>query len=97
MTDARGLQLFVGRGNTGTQLKDKEGNDVAYPTTYQDQTWYLPTDLTDTPNEDGTYDITLRNNNGCHLYYIQVGDGTGKSYTAGYLYSGATAMEELPL
>ena len=97
VTDARGLQLFVGRGNTGTQLKDKEGNDVAYPTTYQDQTWYLPTDLTDTPNEDGTYDITLRNNNGCHLYYIQVGDGTGKSYTAGYLYSGETAAEELPL
>ena len=99
VSDARGLKLYVGRGNTGTELKDKEGNTVEYPKTYQDQSWYLPTDLTDTPNEDGTYDITLRNNNGCHLYYIQVGDGTGEgpSYNAGYLYSGATAMEELPL
>ncbi len=99
VTDARGLQLFVGRGNTGTQLKDKEGNDVGYPKTYEDLSWYVPTDLTDTPNEDGTYDITLRNNNGCHLYYIQVGDdtGAGKSYTAGYLYAGGTAAEELPL
>ncbi len=98
VTDARGLQLFVGRGNTGTQLKDIEGNDVAYPTTYQDQSWYLPEELTDTPNEDGTYDITLRNNNGCHLYYIQVGDGNvGESYNAAYFYAGETAIEALPL
>ena len=97
VTDARGLQLFVGRGNTGTKLMDIEGNEVGYPKTYEDLSWYLPTDLTDTPNADGTYDITLRNNNGCHLYYIQVGDGTGQSYTAGYLYSGETAAEELPL
>ena len=97
VTDARGLQLFVGRGNSGTQLKDIEGNDVGYPKTYEDLSWYVPTDLTDTPNEDGTFDITLRNNNGCHLYYIQVGDDTGKSYTAGYLYAGETAAEELPL
>ena len=74
-TDARGVELYVGRGNTGTKLLDPDGVAVAVPTTYQEQVWLLPEGLTDTPNEDGTYDITIRNTNGCHLYFIQVGDG----------------------
>ena len=74
-TDARGVELYVGRGNTGTKLQDPDGVDVALPTTYQEQVWLLPEGLSDTPNEDGTYDITIRNTNGCHLYFIQVGDG----------------------
>ncbi len=74
-SDARGVELYVGVGNSGTKLKDPDGNDVAVPTTYVDQQWLLPEDLTDTPNEDGTFDVTIRNTNGCHLYYITVGDG----------------------
>ena len=73
--EARGVQLFVGEGNSGTQLMDPDGVAVPTPTTYEEYTWYVPTDLTDTPNEDGTYNVTVRNTNGCHLYFIQVGDG----------------------
>ena len=73
--EARGVQLYVGEGNSGTQLMDPDGVAVPTPTTYEEYTWYVPTDLTDTPNEDGTYNVTVRNTNGCHLYFIQVGDG----------------------
>ena len=72
----RGVQLYVGKGNTGTLLKGPDGNAVATPKTYEDQEWLLPAEgLTDTPNEDGTFDITVRNTDGCHVYYITVGDG----------------------
>lgn len=74
-SDARGIDLYVGRGNSGTKLLDPDGNAVALPTTYQDLVWLVPEGLADTPNEDGTYDIQIRNTNGCHLYYITVGDG----------------------
>lgn len=74
-SDARGVQLFVGFGNSGTQLNDPDGNPVATPTTYTDQTWLVPADVTPTHEEDGTVDIQIRNTNGCHLYYITVGDG----------------------
>ncbi|MBQ8360819.1 MAG: chitobiase/beta-hexosaminidase C-terminal domain-containing protein [Bacteroidaceae bacterium] len=75
--EARGVELYVGRGNSGTKLLAPDGSTVATPTTYEDQVWLLPEELTDTPNEDGTYDVTIRNTNGCHLYYIQVGDDEG--------------------
>ncbi len=75
--DARGVELYVGRGNSGTKLLAPDGSTVDTPTTYEDQVWLLPEDLTDTPNEDGTYDVTIRNTNGCHLYYIQVGEDEG--------------------
>ena len=75
VTDARGVNLYLGHGTSGTQLKDPEGNSVAAPTEYTDQEWLVPTDATDTPNEDGTYDIQIYNTNGCHIYYITVGDG----------------------
>ncbi|MBR3897585.1 MAG: chitobiase/beta-hexosaminidase C-terminal domain-containing protein [Bacteroidaceae bacterium] len=74
-SDARGVELYVGRGNSGTKLNDPDGNAITMPTTYVEQVFFLPEDLTDTPNEDGTFDITVRNTNGCHLYFIQVGDG----------------------
>ena len=73
--EARGVELYVGRGNSGTKLNAPDGSAVATPTTYEEQVWLLPEELTDTPNEDGTYDITVRNTNGCHLYFVQVGDG----------------------
>lgn len=74
MSDARGVQLFVGWGNSGTQLNDPNGNAVPAPTTYQDLEWLVPADVEAT-NEDGTVDIQIRNTNGCHIYYITVGDG----------------------
>ena len=93
-TDARGVQLFVGFGNSGTQLNAPDGNAVAAPTTYQDQEWLVPTELTDTPNEDGTYNIQVRNTNGCHIYYITVGEGdepaVEEAKKVAYLYSGST-------
>lgn len=72
LTAARGVALFVGQNETGTKLLDAEGNDVAYPTTYTEQEWLLPAEgLAETANDDGTYDITVRNSDGCHLYYIE--------------------------
>lgn len=87
-SDPRGVQLFLGHNESGTLLNDPEGNAVPSPTTYEDQTWYVPTDATDTPNSDGTYDVCVRNTNGCHLYYIQVGDADNSSKIA-YVYSSA--------
>ena len=87
-SEARGVNLYVG-STSGTQLNDPDGNAVATPTTYEDQVFYVPTDLTDTPNEDGTYNIVIYNTNGCHLYYIQVGEDGGSEMDdikIGYLY-----------
>ena len=75
LTDARGVQLYLGHGTSGTQLMGPDGNAVATPTEYVDQEWLVPTDAADTPNEDGTYDIQIYNTNGCHIYYITVGEG----------------------
>ncbi len=75
LTDARGVQLYLGHGTSGTQLMGPDGNAVAAPTEYVDQEWLVPTDAADTPNEDGTYDIQIYNTNGCHIYYITVGEG----------------------
>jgi hypothetical protein len=75
VTDARGVNLYIGFGTSGTQLLDPQGNSVAAPTAYTDQEWLVPTDAPDTPNDDGTYDIQIYNTNGCHIYYIIVGDG----------------------
>lgn len=74
LTDARGVELYIGRGTSGTKLKDPEGNTVEIPKTYQDLVWLVPED-TEPTNEDGTVDIQIYNTNGCHLYYITVGDG----------------------
>ena len=94
LTDARGVQLYLGHGTSGTQLLGPDGNAVATPTEYQDQEWVVPTDAADTPNEDGTYDIQIYNTNGCHIYYITVGDGGQQVEDAkkiGYLFNGSNA------
>ena len=57
-TDARGVQLFAGE----TELKDADGNAVAAPTTYTEQTWVVPAGV--------AYDIVVKNTNGCHIYFI---------------------------
>ena len=97
--EARGVELYIGIGNSGTKLKDPDGNDVAVPTTYVDQEWLVPAEgLTDTPNEDGTFDVTIRNTNGCHLYYITVGDGDSpqveEAKKVAYLHASGINMEE---
>ena len=95
VTDARGVNLYIGHGTSGTQLLGPDGNSVAAPTAYTDQEWLVPTDAADTPNEDGTYDIQIYNTNGCHIYYITVGDGDEPQVTdakkVGYLFNGSNA------
>jgi len=92
VTDARGVNLYIGHGTSGTQLLGPDGNTVSAPVEYTDQEWLVPTDATDTPNDDGTYDIQIYNTNGCHIYYITVGDGDSPvvedAKKVGYLYSG---------
>ena len=85
VTSSRGVQLFLGHGNAGTELMDAEGSPVPTVTTYTDQEWVVPTDAADEANADGTYDVQIRNTNGCHIYYIEVDDGTPwtESYTDG--------------
>ena len=46
----------------------------------------------------GESTLKLTSTNGHHIYYIIIGEGdVAASYNAGYLYSGETAMESLPL
>lgn len=83
-SDARGVQLFIG-SETGTKLLAPDGSEVAVPTTYQDQTWAVPATPTDVANADGTFDIVVRNTNGCHLYYITVEGPAGAASGDGLL------------
>ncbi|MBR1415825.1 MAG: chitobiase/beta-hexosaminidase C-terminal domain-containing protein [Prevotella sp.] len=92
LTDARGVQLYLGHGTSGTKLLAPDGSEVSAPTTYTEQEWIVPTDTVDTPNDDGTYDIQMYNTNGCHVYYIEVGDASEKSNVA-YLYGGSIDAE----
>ena len=73
-TDKRGVELYLGRGTSGTKLKAPDGTDIEMPTTYVEQTWQVPLDATDATNADGTYDIQIYNTNGCHLYFINVNE-----------------------
>lgn len=72
-SDARGVELYVGAGHEGTKLTAPDGSDVAIPTTYQELEWIVPANLT------APADIQIYNTNGCHIYYITVGDGAGIS------------------
>ena len=65
-SEARGVQLFVNEGDDGNpahgkQLTDANGNTVAVPQSYAEQTWYV----------DDTSDIIVYNTNGCHIYFIE--------------------------
>lgn len=60
------LGLFVNEGDDGNlahgkQLTDANGNTVAVPQSYTEQTWYV----------DDTSDIIVYNTNGCHIYFIE--------------------------
>ena len=69
ITDARGVKLYAGADENGTELKAPDGTEVAYPKTYTEQKWQMPADAT-------TTDVCVRNNNGCHIYFIKVTAGT---------------------
>lgn len=80
-SDARGVELYVTHGlvasNSGTKLLNPDGEANPMPTVYDEYTWVVPAEgLTDEANEDGTYDIQVRNTNGCHIYFIEVGGST---------------------
>ena len=99
-TEARGYELYIvpkGKYNTkGTKLKDPDGNAIAAPKKYVEQTWLVPEEgLTDTPNEDGTYDVLIYNTNGCHCYFINVdeGDNMGEARKVAWLHAGGTALD----
>ena len=62
-SDKRGVDLYV----DGTKL-DKDPAD--YPTTYAEYTWTIPGEAGGEP-----VDVDVQPNNGCHIYFIQVGDG----------------------
>ena len=87
LTDARGVNLYLGHGTGGTQLVAPDGSSVGAPTEYAELEWLVPVDAADTPNDDGTFDIQIYNTNGCHIYFIEVGDNSKKSSVA-YLYGG---------
>ena len=59
ITKARGVKLLVGE----TELTDPEGNAVAVPTTYVEQTWAVPAG-------EGVVDVVVKNTDGCHIYFI---------------------------
>ena len=109
VAESRGVELYLVKDvNTlahGTKLKAPTGDEVALPTTYQDLEWLLPAEdaLTDADkamaNEDGTYNVLIYNTNGCHLYYITVGDGDAPvvedAKKVAYLYEGDGLEEDL--
>ena len=70
LSDARGVRLFIndpqedGSIKHGTQLLDPDGNEVAMPKEYTEQTWLVPA------GEDKV-DIIVNNSNGCHIYFIE--------------------------
>ncbi len=74
-SDARGVTLSVG----GTTLTDPDGNAVSAPKTYTEQTWAIPAEgIADAANAEGTYDVVVKNTNGCHLYFIEVTEPAGE-------------------
>lgn len=85
--DSRGINLYIGAGSSGTQLLAPDGSSVSTPTVYEEQTWYVPTDATDTANEDGTYDIQIYNTNGCHIYYLIVNEDLPSVTDASLVYT----------
>ncbi|MCR5680638.1 MAG: rhamnogalacturonan lyase [Prevotella sp.] len=65
-TDARGVKLYINNGigaqvQHGELLKGTNGQEVAVPTAYTEQTWLVPE----------TADIVVFNTNGCHIYFIE--------------------------
>ena len=67
-SEGRGVELYIwANGEKGDKLTGANGEEVAVPKEYTDQTWLVP---------EGTepVDIMVYNTNGCHLYYIDINE-----------------------
>ena len=83
LTNARGVKLSV----DGTELTDPDGNAVAAPTVYAEQTWQVPGGALVAGAKGGALsadagdevvDVLVHNTNGCHIYFIdaEIGEPT---------------------
>ena len=92
-SDARGVDLYV-----GDQKVEWTTEQAGYPTTYDDYAWTIPAD-----GEEDVVDVEIRPSNGCHLYYIEVGEDTGSdvndiniAYLYDSSYNGAKDADKNP-
>ncbi|MBR5060655.1 MAG: chitobiase/beta-hexosaminidase C-terminal domain-containing protein [Prevotella sp.] len=90
-TEARGINIAV----DGETINPESGNNV--PTYYEDVVWNIPDD---TPDVDDYTDVKVTTTNGCHIYYIIVGEGdTPEDLTTNIALIGAFAgipLENFP-
>ncbi len=85
-SQARGFKVSSG-------FADKDGNTQF---TSKAEGVVVDVELINSNTEEST--LKLSSTSGHHIYYIIIGEGdAAESYTAGYLYAGETAAEELPL
>ena len=83
---ARGFSVSAG-------FADAEGNTKF---TSKAEGVVVDVELINSNTEEST--LKLSSTSGHHIYYIIIGEGdAAEAYTAGYLYAGGTAAEELPL
>lgn len=91
-SDARGVDLYVDGAKVAWSSEQ-----TGYPTTYSEYEWVVP------ESESETVDVDVQPNNGCHLYYIQVGDGEtmAEDLQVAYLYdktyNGAKDADKNPI
>jgi len=93
-SDARGVDLYVD-GNKVNWITEQSG----YPTTYEEYSWIVPEE-----GEGDLVDVELRPSNGCHLYFIQVGEDSGSeindiniAYLYDSSYNGAKDADKNPV
>ncbi len=88
--EGRGFTLSA----TGATITITKGNPTN-PTVYNDCEWLVEDD---TPDVEDSVDITLTTNNGCHIYYITVGEGdvpqTEEAKKIAYIYNGTGYSED---
>lgn len=83
-TENRGLNISV----DGQTVAPQSGNNT--PKYYEDVEWTLPDD---TPGVDDYCTVNITTTNGCHIYYIIVGEGDKPEDSlkkVAYIYSGTT-------
>lgn len=86
-SEGRGVDLLV----AGTKI-DKD--PAAYPTTWAEYTWTVPGEAGGDP-----VNVDVQPNNGCHITYIQVGDGDApvveEAKKVAYLYEGDDVEDDV--
>ena len=86
-TEARGINVIV----DGVTLTPERGNNI--PTTFNEVMYMIPDD---TPGVEDYAEVTIKTTNGCHMYYIIVGEGDepqSTTRTIAYLYAGDATSE----